>query len=92
MGRFYRQGSHKAFGTHQDSSQSNFHLNEKQSHPKQLALISPTDDIIDLEFGLGQMPKNHHHDAMHSDPNEELFDEVMFDDDGTSIAAPPRFT
>lgn len=53
-----------------------------------MTFVVPTDEITDLEFASGETPKIHHHDGMHSDPNEEHSDEVMFDDEGASIDAP----
>lgn len=46
-----------------------------------LPFAAPNDEINDLEFASGETLKNPLHDSMHSDPNEEHSDEVMFDDE-----------
>ncbi|CAH1452641.1 unnamed protein product [Lactuca virosa] len=47
-----------------------------------------TQDNIVLEDPL----KTQHHDALHPDPDEELLDELLFNNDSASIAARPLFS
>lgn len=59
-----------------------------------LPFVAPTDEITYLEFSSRETPDNiasddppktQHHYALHPDPDEELSDEVFFNDDSTSI-------
>ena len=50
-----------------------------------LPLVAPSNEVTNLNFTSGETPKTHH-DSMHSDPNEELSEEILFDDDDASIA------
>lgn len=53
-----------------------------------MPFIVPNDEVANMEFASGETPPNTLHNVMHYDPNEELSDEVMFDDEGASIATP----
>lgn len=66
-----------------------------------LPFVPPTDHVADLEFASGETQSNiisdspfktQPIDGLHSDPNEELYDEVMFADKGISIVSHPQFT
>lgn len=66
-----------------------------------LPFVPPTDDIADLKFSSGETQSNiitnipfktQPIDGLHSDPNEELYNEVMFADKGISIVSHPQFT
>ena len=50
-----------------------------------LPFVAPSDEVNDLNFTSSETPKTHN-DSMHSDPNEELSRELIFDDDGASVA------
>lgn len=61
-----------------------------------LRFVAPTDDITDLEFASRETqnnivsddpPKTQHHETLHPDTDEELLDEVLFNDDSTYVAA-----
>lgn len=69
-----------------------------QAIQSNLPFISHSDEVMDQEFASGENdqdtiisndpPKSPHHDAFHTDLDEEYSSEFMFDDDSASVAAP----
>lgn len=51
--------------------------------------VIPNDDEIDLEFASVETPNSPHHDTFHSNPDEELYKDVVFNEDGTTIVDTP---
>lgn len=53
-----------------------------------MPFVVPSDEVADLEFAFGETPNTPFHDTMHSDPNEERSNKVMFADEGGFVDAP----
>lgn len=66
-------------------------LHEEQIHPKQHALCYPYSVENDLEFSSKETQGNINIDFPNSDSNEEHSIDVMFNEEGTSVAAPQPF-
>lgn len=57
-----------------------------------MPFVEPVVDVTDLEFASGEIKGKYKPDSLHSDPSKEHYEEVMFDDQGASIAAFPPLT
>ena len=57
-----------------------------------MPFVVPSDEVADLEFASKETPKTPFDNTMHSNPNEDHSDEVMFANEGASAVVPQFFT